>query len=89
MLVYQSNDLPRDQTVSFKYKATTVNNLQRSIFVSSPVHLAYVTLPNILAPREGRKYMHELHQVSKWQIQMNSRFCGEDNYGSVFAYTLL
>lgn len=63
VLVYQANELLLGETVSFKYEATTVSNLLPSIYVSFPVHLAYVTLPNNLAPREGRKYKHDFDQV--------------------------
>ena len=63
VLLYQADYLLLGQTVSFKYKATTISNLLPSISVSSPVHLAYVTLSKSLAPREGRKYLQNLDQV--------------------------
>lgn len=62
--MYQANDLLFGQTVSFKYKATTVSNLPPSVYVTSPVHLAYVTLPRSLAPHEGRKYQYDSDQVN-------------------------
>lgn len=66
MLLFKGEDLLLGQTVSFKFKATTVSDLQASIYVSLPVHLAYATLPISLAPREGRNYTQNSNQV-RWR----------------------
>lgn len=66
MLLFKGEDLLLGQTVSFKFKVTTVSDLQASIYVSLPVHLAYATLPISLAPREGRNYTHNSNQV-RWR----------------------
>ncbi|CAH3166800.1 unnamed protein product, partial [Porites evermanni] len=62
VLLFKGEDLLLGQTVSFKFKVTTVSDLQASIYVSLPVHLAYATLPISLAPREGRNYTHNSNQ---------------------------
>lgn len=64
VILYQvTNGLLLGKSVSFQYKATTVGNLQPSVYISSPVFLSYATLPPSLSPREGRKFEQNSDQV--------------------------
>ena len=63
VLVYKASELHLGQTVSFQYKATTVDALAPSLFIKSPVHVSYSSLPPSVVSRGGRKYKDDSEEV--------------------------